>query len=315
MFLRKVLAAGLFAVLSTGFVKGSESSLNAPKQGKSESSLCNFFPKNNMRISVSIAGNQMSESDFNSILDLVQKIYTPIFDKYGFGLFQVERRWTDETVNAFADIGTATDPKTGKQIQTRNIHMFGGLARHPLMTKEGFLLVACHEIGHHLGGYPRYSDQTWASAEGESDYYSTAKCARIVLSQLPSTQSWAQQHFREVDQTVSNQCVQSFPNNPVQATMCMRSSTAGLSLARVLGSLHGNANQNFNTPDKSVVAQTFEGHPEAQCRLDTYFQAALCQKSELERMGPGPNMGACETPNRGARPACWYKAVTKIARQ
>ncbi len=308
MFLKKALLFSLMVMLSVSVLKSTESNAKTKTQ-ISESNPCTFFPRNNLRFSVSFAGGQMTEADFNSILSLVEKIYAPIFEKYGFGLFNVERRWTDDTVNAMADIGLATDPKTGKQTQARRIHMFGGLARHPLMTKEGFLLVACHEIGHHLGGYPR-SDQSWASDEGESDYYSTSKCARLILGQIPSIQGWQQAHISEVDPLLSAQCNFSFPNNQVQSAMCMRSSIAGLSLARVLGSLHGNANQNFNTPDRTVVAKTYDGHPEAQCRLDTYFQAALCQKSELERMGSGPGMGACESPARGGRPACWYKATT-----
>ncbi len=315
MFLKKALLIALVTMASTGFVKSTEQGMPINKFVKADGPHCNFFPRNNMRFSVSFDGNQMTETDFNSILDLVANVYTPIFNQYGFGLFQIERRWTDDTVNAFADIGNATDPKTGKTVPARFIHMFGGLARHPLMTKEGFLLVACHEIGHHLGGYPRYGDQTWASDEGESDYYSTSKCARFVLGKLPSTPGWQQVHFNEVDPTVSAQCNQSWPGNLVQSTMCMRSSVAGLSLGRVLGSLEGNANVNFNTPDKSVVTQTYDGHPKAQCRLDTYFQAALCQKSETERMGSGPGQGACEAPARGARPACWYKATAGIARR
>jgi len=46
-------------------------------------------------------------------------------------------------VNAYASVD-----KQGQQF----IHMFGGLARHPLMTEDAFLLVACHEFGHHYGG-------------------------------------------------------------------------------------------------------------------------------------------------------------------
>jgi hypothetical protein len=35
--------------------------------------------------------------------------------------------------------------------------MFGGLARHELVTDDGFMMVVCHETGHHLGGAPRYN--------------------------------------------------------------------------------------------------------------------------------------------------------------
>ena len=187
--------------------------------------------------------------------------------------------------------------------------MFGGLARHPEMTREGFLLVACHEIGHHLGGYPRFAADTWASVEGEADYYSTSKCARFVLDQLSTNVAWAT--HASVDPLVTAQCGLSFSNQNQQA-MCMRSSVAGLALGRTLGSLEGNVNVLFGTPDKTIVPQTNPDHPKAQCRLDTYFQAALCQKSETEKMGSGPNQGACEAPARGARPACWYHTTGAV---
>lgn len=265
---------------------------------------CDFFPANNLRFPI-LATGHMSEMDFNRILQVVRQTYTPIFLKYGFGRFEIENRWTDNTVNAFANMGTIKD-SSGNPVPVRFIHMFGGLARHPLMTREGFILVACHEIGHHLGGYPRYAGGGWASDEGESDYFSTSKCARIVFGQMNTNLNWLQ--HAPVDFQVRVQCNASFPSDQNAAAICMRSSMAGLSLARVLGSLGGTPTPNFATRDASKVAETYDGHPQAQCRLDTYFQGALCQKSEWERFGSGPGFGACEArfTTRGTRPACWY---------
>jgi hypothetical protein len=57
--------------------------------------------------------------------------------------------------------------------------VYGGLARHGEITPDGFALVLCHEIGHHLGGVPRYSGANgWASNEGQSDYFAATKCLR-----------------------------------------------------------------------------------------------------------------------------------------
>lgn len=307
MFLKKALLLSCLMVFATGFVSTSANKIVEAKKAPTH---CDFFPPNHLMIPVIAGSKQMSEQDFNNILDLVQKVYTPLFVNYGFGLFQIERRWTDNTVNAFADVGSAKD-SSGKTVPARFIHMFGGLARHPEMTREGFLLVACHEIGHHLGGYPRFSEDTWASVEGEADYYSTSKCARFVLGQLSTNVAWAT--HTAVDPLVTAQCTSSFTNQNQQA-LCMRSSIAGLALGRTLGSLEGNVNVLFGTPDKSVVTETNPDHPAAQCRLDTYFQASLCQKPETDRMGAGPGQGACEAPERGARPACWYHTTAASAR-
>ncbi len=306
MFLKKLVLVFSMALLASGLVKSSEySSQNNPKTSEDLQAHCDFFPANNLRFPV-LASGHMSEMDYKRILQVVYQTYEPIFLKYGFGRFQIENRWTDNTVNAMADIVPAKDSSGGTS-PIRMIHMYGGLARHPLMTREGFILVACHEIGHHLGGYPRYDGKGWASNEGESDYFSTSKCARIVFGQMNTHLAWLE--HSHVDFQVRVQCNASFSSDVNQAAICMRSSMAGLSLARTLASLNGTPpTVNFASRDASVVAQTYDSHPRAQCRLDTYFQGAICQKSEWDRFGSGPGFGACEArySARGTRPACWY---------
>ena len=115
-----------------------------------------IFPENTMRIPVgAIHANNMTLNEFDEVLTRLQKIYDPDFAALG-ATFKIERDWDNEEVNAYAD-------RTGK---TWLIHMFGGMARHPKLTGDGFALVACHEIGHHLGGAPKFSAD-WASVEGE----------------------------------------------------------------------------------------------------------------------------------------------------
>ncbi|MGZ3808169.1 MAG: hypothetical protein ACXVCE_08790, partial [Bacteriovorax sp.] len=122
------------------------------------------------------AGNKslsgLSEMDFNQILDRVQAEMGPEIKKRLNKDLIIERKWSDPTVDAFATRDDANNPV---------IVMNGGLARHPQMTKDGFLLLVCHEIGHHLGGAPKVLRGTsglrgWSSAEGQADYYATTKC-------------------------------------------------------------------------------------------------------------------------------------------
>ena len=53
------------------------------------------------------------------------------------------------------------------------------------------------------------------------------------------------------------------------------------------------------------------GHPGTQCRLDTYFQGALCSLSEENDVDQeDPRIGNCnrvDGDQLGARPFCWYK--------
>ena len=80
-------------------------------------------------------------------------------------------------MNAFAKQGAST----------WEVHMYGGLARHQAVTADGFALVVCHELGHHLGGAPQKVDWfgrlRWASNEGQADYWGTAKCFRKLLEE------------------------------------------------------------------------------------------------------------------------------------
>ena len=51
-------------------------------------------------------------------------------------------------------------------------------------------------------------------------------------------------------------------------------------------------------------------HPYAQCRLDTYFNGALCTVSEIIDFDDDEETtGACHKKNgddRGLRPQCWF---------
>jgi Zn-dependent protease with chaperone function len=43
----------------------------------------------------------------------------------------------------------------------KNVRVYGGLARHPRITRAGLALMLAHETGHHLGGPPRDPDMPW----------------------------------------------------------------------------------------------------------------------------------------------------------
>lgn len=70
------------------------------------------------------------------------------------------------------------------------VNMYGGLARHNEITIDGFALVLCHEIGHHLGGAPKYGGfNTWGTNEGGSDYFATLKCLRRIFQNDDNTKA------------------------------------------------------------------------------------------------------------------------------
>lgn len=112
--------------------------------------------------------SNITEEEFYSVIDEMRAIYAPIIRGFG-GWFVLSGNWDDSTVNAYAS-------RSGAEY---HVNMFGGLARRPEVTLDGFRMVICHEIGHHLGGFP---NEGWASYEGQSDYYATHACAKKIMS-------------------------------------------------------------------------------------------------------------------------------------
>jgi len=270
-----------------------------------------FLPRNNLYIPArreildengAPVGGGITEAEFNAVIDAVVAIYTPIVAQMG-GTLKMARNWTDGTVNAFAN-------REGNEWW---VNMFGGLARHKETTIDGFMLVVCHELGHHMGGAPKYSSRgnvnEWAGNEGQSDYWATLKCARRVLAREPNLREVA---AMDAPESVHRKCaLNTFNAN--EAAICVRSAMGGLSLARLLSSLHTedeNAMPWFSRQDPNRVGTMADGHPAAQCRLDTYYAGALCDKDFREDVSqtlaaPGTCM-AEDGYRTGVRPRCWF---------
>ncbi len=259
-----------------------------------------FLPPNGMRIPVgSPQSRGMNEAEYNKVLDAIQRVYAPIVAKHG-GVLQINRLWTDDTVNASAQ-------QSGNKFI---LNMYGGLARHADITMDGLSLVACHELGHHLGGAPKSSGWSngWASIEGEADYYATLKCLRFIFAD-PGARSFTQP--RDDDQVAIKDCDAAF-SSPDDRGICIRGAKAGKSVTALFMDLHHEATEpHFDTPDTDVVAQMYEDHPATQCRLDTYLQGALCaQPASAPLSDTDPTAGACTRGGgftTGLRPLCWYK--------
>jgi hypothetical protein len=258
-----------------------------------------FAPENSLKIEIGDkAANNMTKELFLSAIERVSSVYAPIVKEKG-GKLVMNNRWDDATVNASAQ-------QSGS---TWQVNMYGGLARHPLVTVDGFMMVVCHELGHHIGGAPRKGGfgSAWASNEGQADYWAGLKCMRRVLEKEDNI---AVVSKMEIDADVKVKC-ESIYKSESEIALCQRVSMAGKSLAMLLGDLGGNSNVNFTTPDMSKVSKTNDNHPQAQCRLDTYFQGSLCDKAILEDVdGKDALKGVCLKRDGyavGPRPLCWYK--------
>lgn len=224
------------------------------------------FPQTEMLVPMK-AKSGITKAQYDAALDLVQNAYAAEVQSLGFTL-SFNRAWSDSTINSDTDV-------EGTQWV---INSYGGLARYKGMTPDGYTLVACHELGHHLGGAPRFSDadSAWASVEGEADYWATLQCAKKVFNGDMAR---------------------------VQA--------ASLVLGKVLADLGGEPVPSVSTPDSSVVTATYEDHPASQCRLDTYTAGGICVKGFDQMSATDPSVNACfdynPNPGPGSRSLCWFK--------
>jgi hypothetical protein len=260
----------------------------------------------------------ITEERFNQITDEVINIWKPVAAAKGITLV-VDKRWKDGTVNASAS-------QSGKNWL---VSMYGGLARRPEVTEDGYALVVCHELGHHFGGYSFYGRTDWASAEGESDFFATNVCAKYIWGKQVQRNS-LYKRLRGTPPVVQQACDSVWAGNANAQAWCVRTALGGHSLATLLAAIGGRTAApvpSFETPDQTVVPKTSVSHPKAQCRLDTYFSGALCTAKWDINVIPAKNFqGGQDTPaaekeamkyscfsaagnKTGNRPLCWFKPL------
>lgn len=262
-----------------------------------------FLPPNNLRRPMTVMQQGgLTQDQFNHVIDQVNDYFTPIIAARGATL-QINRLWDNSTVNASAQ-------ETGS---TYILNMYGGLARDPNINIEGFTLVVCHEMGHHLGGAPKESGwfgSSWASNEGEADYYAALRCMRYIFNDADN-QQYVNDHQKDIDPFLKQKCEETW-NNQADENLCIREGMAGVSVSYLFQELSQDTERpRFDTPDTSVVSQTEDSHPATQCRMDTYFQGSLCVQDahDGDLSDTDANVGACTIHNGfkvGLRPACWF---------
>lgn len=318
--MKSLLAAALPVVLAVATI--SETTWAAPTPAvpparQRFTGVKPFMPQNRLHLQdKGLRNANMTEQEFNQIIDQVINTFQPVAKAFGAQLVS-EKKWSDSTVNAYAT-------------QSGNIWkvaMFGGLARRPEVTADGFAMVVCHELGHHLAGYPYYDSRDWAAAEGSSDYFATQICARMIWGmQQEVNRGFVRRFANEIPAQVRGACDNVWKGENERG-WCYRAALAGHSLATLLSQLENGKAPDFGTPDPTQVQSTNTEHPAAQCRLDTYFAGALCAKKGDLRVIPGRGLPEGQNSAKaeqisaqqscyredgfavGARPACWFKSM------
>lgn len=112
---------------------------------------------------------------------------------------------------------------------------------------------------------------------------------------------------KKVPRVIAEKC--SSYTNDREKYNCIRRAVAGVELAQVMRSVGNERNPiSVDTPDSRVVTQTIILHPRSQCRLDTYFHAALCDKDITHDVSSSEaSLSVCHENNGesvGVRPVC-----------
>lgn len=114
-----------------------------------------FLPEDLMVSSKMSQGpSNINEEQFNTLIQKIQTVYAPIVKTFGASL-SISGSWNSQTLNAGA---------TQVFGYWWKVAITGAIARRPELTPDGFSLIVCHEVGHHLGGFSFAKPPTAISA-------------------------------------------------------------------------------------------------------------------------------------------------------
>lgn len=274
-------------------------------QGVQSRQLADLIPKlplekdNNAILFESLRKESVSvnEQDFFHMLMQIELIYIPIFQKLD-KQFIIKKLWDSQLHNSESYLHE----------DQFAIMVHGGLARHRSMTIDSLALVACHEIGHYLGGAPSKmyeGEKSWASVEGQADYFATAKCLKRLFTNRSENRAAYNELKPSVKEEIQLKC---------NTYLCARIVAAGLALAKTVEALEGEVpSVKISGKDRSVVKNHLEDHPTTQCRLDTFVAGAACNVPVNEDFDAYDlSAGACVKDSlnpeevKAARPLCWF---------
>lgn len=207
-----------------------------------------------------------TEENFNRIIDDITGLYKEPLSRYS-GFLQIKRDWESGTDNAYAM----------SFLGYWRLMFYGSLFRNPLMTDDAFALVVCHEIGHLLGGAPYYNGPGRSSVEGQADFWATSVCFKKYMTIAPARTLF------KVDDRLRDRCDLQYI--AVQdREICYRTAQASMDIASFF---NGNAKRDLLSSSEPLTEKTtYQGHPIARCRLDTYLAGSFCvnEESSDERM-------------------------------
>jgi hypothetical protein len=271
---------------------------------------CRLFNESkNLHSAISLSTNNFylsskKEETFNLIVKRIEDLYSPTVKSLGADL-TINKLWNDPTRNANAE----------KLDKKWVVNVYGGMFRHKDMTEDGFALVVCHEVGHLLGGAPFLNNQVFdLSVEGQADYWGSAICLKKYFNEFP------EDNIHLKPSIAKTKCDSEFVNDEHEKNNCYRGVLAGFSLATFLAHNDGTKEIDTNESASGIkLKYTYQDHPEAQCRMDTYLAGTLCTVPDTtdafeEKLLQDKLVTdlLCQNDQTGQfedkRPTCWYNS-------
>lgn len=261
--------------------------------------------------------SQINPSRADASIALVWNVFKPIIAQHEARLI-FEKYWNNTTVNLYAEQAS----------MTWFIHVFGGYLQLPFLSNDAFQLSLCHEIGHHLAGFPYKS--AWSSVEGQTDYFASHACLNLLWKNDHINN---QPHQNTVDTFSKSRCDAVY-SDVESRWLCYRKATAALNLTQSFALYLNQPAIDPSLTQWTSVPSTLPEHASLQCRFETLMRGALCPKAFNWKKIPGKIPGqvvpvprdpvgsnalwaeqesslyVCTESNpqeaRGARPSCWY---------
>lgn len=198
-----------------------------------------------------------TKEKFELVINRITSLYSGTIKDLGANL-NLDINWDSNESNAFA-LKIKTD---------WTLFFYGALYRNPSMTEDSMALTICHELGHLIGGAP-FMAGTQMSVEGQADFWGASVCLKKYFSEFPET-------VKITDGTAKQRCDAEYQSDEKSKNICYRSANASMAMATFLSSMQQTAQPEFDKKNIGVLSTTKQLHPEAQCRLDTYMEGALC---------------------------------------
>lgn len=264
----------------------------------------NFLPPGVVSKASQVGDSNITQAEFNQIVSTISNYWAPFAEAHGAKLY-FDAEWNAQEINAYSN------EVMGYWLVT----ITGPLARHPKMTKDGILLVLCHEMGHHLGGFPMMAQSNplmpvWAAAEGQADYFASQVCAHNMWESEPDVNA----QFRDQVSPIAKEKCDAVWKTQTQQDLCYRTSVGVQAIMGTMADAMKKPMPQYDTPDTSVVTTTInQGYPGIQCRMDTSFAAMQCTAAFDFKTIPNAQeavLTSCMLASGysvGNRPECWFK--------